>query len=131
MPAYTPVMTVWVLVACWRPDPSLALDLPPLEAIEPEVAAGEAAAGEEAAGEVEVAPEGPEPPEVPFEAWAGVTLTAPLTLVDEAGKPLAVFEAPGVTVQVRGDDGARLKVYCPTCEPPAEGYLQGAAVGRP
>ena len=121
-------MTAWVLLGCWRPDPTLALDLPPLasaeaaDAVEPEA--------DEAPVEAEAVAQEPEAPEVAFEAWAGVTLTAPLTLVDGNGKPLVVLDAPGVSVQVRGDDGARLKVYCSSCEPPSEGYLQGTAVGR-
>jgi hypothetical protein len=125
---------MWLLLfaACWRPDLSRAPEaLPPLE---PSLfteeqgfaqAPGEApeGGGEPPAGPAEADPDAP-----PFDAYPAVTTTAPVTIVDDFGKPLSIVRSVGTPVEVRGEETIRRKVFCAVCAPAAEGWVQTATV---
>ena len=136
-----------LLTACWRPDADkLPAELPPLEPAAytaggeggapagpgagaddaeggapdagGDAAEGDAAGADGAAGDP-AAPEGP-----PFEAYPGFLTTAPVTIVDDYGKPLAIVTRAGTAVEVRGEESVRRKVYCASCSPAVEGWVQ-------
>lgn len=121
-------MILAALLACWRPDPALAppppVPLPDLEL------PGEGEAPEEEADEEEAeAPPAP-PPAPPIDPYPAVTLTRPVTLVDDFGKALTTIETVGWPVEVVAEEPIRVKVRCPTCTPAVEGWVQPGRVGR-
>lgn len=123
-----------LLAACWRPDVAQApAELPPLEpaAYGAPPAAGEQPGGEgpggeepgaEAGGDGPAEPEAPEAP--PFDPYPGFLTTAPVTIVDDYGKPLAILTRAGTPVEVRGEESVRRKVWCASCSPAVEGWVQ-------
>lgn len=60
-----------------------------------------------------------------LDPYAAITVNSPLTIVDDAGKPVTVINTKGVKVEVREEDGqVRRKVYCASCSPAGEGWLR-------
>jgi len=128
---------------CWRPDayeppPPFEEAAPPVGDA-PDGALEEAEAtdgppdGEGAPEEAEAATneDGEEDDEAPpFPAYAGRTVQAPVTIVDDWGKPLAVIAVPDFPVEVRGEEPVRVRVWCETCKPQAEGWIQAHLVVR-
>jgi len=64
------------------------------------------------------------------EPYKGFTVKTPLSIVDEAGQPVAVLGKPGVEVTVLTEAALRVKVRCDGCDPVVTGYLQSDAVRR-
>ncbi len=145
---YTPGMLAALFLAsgCWRPD---AYEPPPPPAEEQARPVGDAPdapdAGEtpeddappEAEGEptegpasAEEATKGEEDEPPPFPAYTGRTVQAPVTIVDDWGKPLAVLTVPDVAVEVRGEEAVRVRVWCEACKPQVEGWIQAHLVVR-
>lgn len=122
-----------LLGACWQPDPWTPPPPPPEavdamavadagdEAGEPTDEGDEGAAGEGDTGEAEGDDVAEAPP--PIDPWKGRLLQAPVTLVDDNGKPLLVV-GKDVEVEVRAAEPHRLKVFCAACTPPTEGWVQ-------
>lgn len=113
------MLLAWTL-ACWRPDPALAppppVPMPELElATPPEVAA-------------EAPPAEPEAPAI--DPYPAVTLTRPVTVVDDWGTPLTTIEVAGWPLEVISEEAIRIRVRCPTCTPAVEGWVQPGRVGR-
>lgn len=139
-----------LLPACWRPEPYT----PPPPPEDVEAPAGEAAEegpdeapeGEEGAADAEEAPgepaeegaaeEGAPPDEedVPsqpdFKSYRAKTVSAPVTIVDDWGKPLAVLGVAAWELEVRGEEPIRTRVWCATCDPAVEGWLQPHLLAR-
>lgn len=60
-----------------------------------------------------------------LDPYAAVTVTSPVTMVDDTGKPVTVINARGMKVEVRQEDGqVRRKVFCGGCTPAGEGWLR-------
>lgn len=145
------VIPLLLLSSCWRPDPELTPDLPPLEpAGRPEEDApgdGEPDVGDradEADGPDGAEPDGGEPdgadpdeaePEgmgPPFVAYAAYTAGAPATIVDDFGKTLCIVSAVGTPVEVRGEEqDIRKRIWCGSCVPAVEGWVQATMVTAP
>lgn len=137
---YTPgVLLALALSGCWRPTPWTPPP-PPDEAIE---ALGEPAAeGEEEAEGAQEADatdvpdeeedEAPAPPPLERLArpWTARVVQAPATLVDDGGQTLVVIPDEDVVVEVRAEQPHRLLVWCATCKPPSEGWIQVPLVAR-
>lgn len=143
------VPALLLALGCWRPvgyEPSAAPP-PPDQTAEgdvPEGAPGDldgAAAGdppgepsEEAWAEPSEVPseeaaeatEGPPP----FPDYTARTIQAPVTLVDDYGKTLAVLDRVGIALTVTGEEEIRARVLCATCTPPTEGWIQPHLVAR-
>ncbi len=64
----------------------------------------------------------------PFEPFGAVTVAAPLTLVDDEGKPVKVLLNPGTSVYVLAAEATRVKVRCELCLPQVVGWVQVASV---
>ncbi|MES2640090.1 MAG: hypothetical protein V4850_11425 [Myxococcota bacterium] len=131
------VPALLLALACWRPDAYEPPAAPPEETEEPEpeepgddTPEAEAAPDAEGAveGQAEGAPEEVEPP--PFPTYAARTLQAPVTVVDDYGKTLAVWGAVGVVLEVTGEEAVRTRVSCTSCTPPVEGWIQAHLVTR-
>ncbi|MFN7143929.1 MAG: hypothetical protein ACK4YP_09150 [Myxococcota bacterium] len=139
-------------LACWRPDPYVPPEAPAAEVEAPsgepgaeaageappdEAVAGEATAGEAPEGEGP-AEEAPDPDPIPedieeqpaFVTWRARTVQAPVTLVDDWGKPLAVLGTKGWELEVRGEEPIRTRVWCGTCTPAVEGWIQAHLLER-
>ena len=109
-------------MGCWRPAP-VDLPAPRIHVVEatpdettPDAPDAQAAAADPPA--LNPDPDGLDP-------YAAVTATSPVTMVDDAGKPVAVINAKGVKLEVRKEDGdVRRKVYCATCAPAGEGWVR-------
>jgi hypothetical protein len=120
------------LVACWRPDPYVPPEpLPAADIVPTDEAAGEAAEPQldaEAIEPEEAPPANAEEEEDPqgpaFTAYRARTVQAPVTLVDDFGKTLAVLPTPAVELEVRDEDDIRARVWCATCTPAVEGWIQ-------
>lgn len=128
-----------LLLACWSPDPAAAP--PELAPLDP-VLTGEPAEDEQGPTE-EPGDEGGEDPAAaqaedeadnlpPFQDYAAATTTAPVTIVDDYGRPVTVLQRAGLAVKVVGEDTIRKRVVCDACTPVAEGWVQASVVtGRP
>jgi hypothetical protein len=136
------MLLVLALVGCWRPAPYTP---PPPPTEEP-------AAGEEAEGEGGKADGAPEPEvdapaaeadvpgaegddeevvtPAPFPAYKAVTVQGPVTIVDDYGKPIAILDKPQWELEVRGEEDIRTRVFCGTCNPQVEGWLQAHLLER-
>lgn len=66
----------------------------------------------------------------PVRPYTAFTLRTPLSIVDDAGQPVAVIAKPGTEVEVIAEGELRVKVRCTGCSPVVEGYLQADAVQR-
>ncbi|MDP2309031.1 MAG: hypothetical protein Q8P18_23610 [Pseudomonadota bacterium] len=147
------VPALLLVLGCWRPDayePPAAPEAPaelvagvPEEAAAPPDGAEPGAAEADSPGAegsppgaegdpVESAPEpGQEDPEEPaFPAYPARTLQAPVTVVDDYGKTLAVLGLVGVALEVRDEEEVRTRVFCASCKPPIEGWVQPHLVVR-
>lgn len=108
------------LLACWRPEPWTP---PPPPAGEVGEAAPEAEGAPE--GEDEGEPEGEaDEPVTRFVSYRAHTLVSPVTIVDDWGKTLAVIPTPDWPLEVRGEEPIRKRVWCETCDPQVEGWVQ-------
>ncbi len=134
---------LWLL-ACWRPD-TYQPPPPPeeaaaaLQSLQTEAAEEDGAPLPEPDG---AAPEGqPEDgapdgaaedtPDAPaIQPYRARILSAPATLVDDSGRPVAVLDRPLVEVEVRAEDSIRRKVWCGSCSPSTEGWIQAALVEK-
>lgn len=118
---------MWLLLlnACWRPDPDLAPELPPLEAAPDLTVADGAPVDAEPA-----APEEDDPPAEPtFVGYPAYTAGAPVTLVDDYGKTLCIVASVGSPVEVRAEDeNVRKKVWSEVCIPAVEGWAQSQMI---
>jgi hypothetical protein len=130
--------SMWLLLGCWQPGAYL----PPVPENLARLAADEATPAEEAgtpadeeaapedapadgvpAEEAPAEPEAPAPP--PPDAYASHTVGAPLTIVDDVGKPVTVLTASRTEVIVLLEEPpVRKRVRCTGCVPQAEGWLQ-------
>lgn len=139
-----------LLPACWRPESYTPPPPPPAEALgapgdeaaaqEPEEAAeGEPGPGEDRpedpaapdAAEDDAPPDEEDVPTQPdFESYRARTVSAPVTIVDDWGKPLAVLGRAAWELEVRGEEPIRTRVWCGTCDPPVEGWLQPHLLAR-
>jgi hypothetical protein len=141
-------LAVWLLGACWRPEPWTPPPVPDeaaealadegSEAKAPDGATDEAGAREGAADATEsgAAESGDAPaddtPETPaIQPYKARILRKPATLVDDAGKPVALVTEAGTEVEVRAIEPLRARVSCPTCRPAAEGWIQLELVDPP
>lgn len=127
---------LFLLAACWSPDPDLgAPTLAPLEPLEEEAPAEPDGAEADPAPEDGVAdapPADEDPEDPPFLAYDGTLLTAPVTLVDDVGTPVTVLQRAGIALKVIDEEPIRKRVICEACQPAAEGWLQTQVVsGRP
>ncbi len=137
------VPALLLVLGCWRPDAYTPPAAPPEDAPEEE-APGDApddapddpptaAEGDEAETQAdppsEAADAEPDAPP-PFPAYAARTLQAPVTLVDDYGKPLAVLNVAGAILEVRGEEDVRTLVWCGSCTPAVEGWIQAHLVER-
>jgi hypothetical protein len=141
---------IWLLLACWRPSPYSPPEVPE-EAANAMAQLGEEVpeGGEEGAEEgLPDAEEGgaensevanPDPPaegkeeeaEVPaMEPYRARIITAPASLVDDYGKVVIVLDKPLVEVEVRAEEPIRKKVFCASCKPSGEGWIQAQLVER-
>ncbi len=132
------LLALATLGGCWRPDPYVPPEAP-VEAAADE-RTEEPPAPDAAEPEVEGTPpeDTPDPEDIPvgdpedvpsdegpaFQAYPARTVQAPVTIVDDYGKPLAVLTKTGVALEVRGEEPIRTRVWCSSCAPPAEGWLQ-------
>lgn len=132
------------LLGCWRPDPWTPPPPPPeaVEALAPaDVGPDDAPPAEGADADDAEAPEAPEddgddapeappePPVVPLaRPWAARLLQVPATLVDDAGTTLVVIGARDTPLEVRAEQPHRVKVWCASCSPPTEGWIQAQIV---
>lgn len=112
-----------LLAGCWSPA---AVEPPAARVWQEAVDGAEGADGAVADQPDEVAlepvlntdPDGLDP-------YAAVTVTSPVTLVDDGGKPVGFLNKVGLVVEVRVEDGdVRRKVWCGACEPPTEGWVR-------
>lgn len=125
MPVTIRTAGLLLLAGCWSP----AAVEPPAARVRPVGSeAGEGNGDDGVAGEdeAEVAPEpllNADPDGL--DPYLVVTVTAPVTLVDDGGKPVGFVNKVGTTVEVRVEDGdVRRKVWCGTCSPAAEGWVR-------
>lgn len=137
------MVALLLLAGCWRPEPYTPPEAPGEPSGEPEedgvedpsggpptdeeegVAPDEAAPDED---DPDPAPDEDEPP--PYTAFATRTVQAPVTIVDDWGKPLAVLARSGWELEVRGMEDVRARVWCGTCSPAVEGWLQNQYLER-
>ncbi len=124
-----------LLGGCWSPA---AVDVPVAHVRQPseDGATGEGATAEGATGEGATREGGAAEDAVPLEPmlnadpdgldpYAAVTVTSPVTLVDDGGKPVGFLNKVGAAVEVRVEDGeVRRKVWCASCAPPTEGWVR-------
>ena len=145
------ISAIWLSLACWSPAPAPPPPAPPeaekalsvlkAEADEearvlPETPAEGAAEGAEGTAEgaaegaegAEGAAESEAPP--PIQPWKARTLSAPATLVDDFGKPVAILDRPQVELEVRAEDAIRRKVFCGSCVPATEGWIQASLLEK-
>lgn len=141
---YTPAMVpaLLLVLGCWRPDAYTPPAAPPEEAPvdAPDDAPEEAREGtpedapDNVGGEADDAPTaaegGEEDAPPPFANYAARTLQAPVTLVDDYGKPLVVISTAGIVLEVRGEDDVRTRVWCGSCTPAVEGWIQAHLLER-
>lgn len=120
--------------ACWQPGdyvPPVPEDMTLVEDIAPEELELEAS---EAAPEGEAPPAEAEEPEAPvsdMEPWKGLTVGAPLSLVDARGQVVQVLAVPKMEVLVLAEEApVRRWVRCTSCTPEVEGWLQFDYVER-
>ena len=101
----------------------------PPDAPEPEDEpdAGTAGADDDDTDEPEPAPS---LPARPVDPWKARVLQPVFTLVDEAGQPVTRGAKADTVVEVRVDGEFRMKVWCGTCEPVGEGWIQSALLER-
>ncbi len=137
---------IWLLLACWRPSSYSPPEVPEEaanalaqlgeevpEAGEPvaenaeatEEANPEEAPAEEPENTEEEAPEVP-----PMEPYRARIITAPASIVDDYGKVVIVLDKPLVEVEVRAEEPIRKKVFCASCKPSGEGWIQAQLVER-
>lgn len=123
MPVTIRTAGLLLLAGCWSPA---AVEPPAARVRQPIVNGAEGAEGALADDADEVAPEpvlNADPDGL--DPYAVVTVTSPVTLVDDGGKPVGFVNKVGTTVEVRVEDGdVRRKVWCATCAPPTEGWVQ-------
>lgn len=115
---YDPDVVLPLLLAlsgCWQPR---AVEIPAAHLHELDPAEPvETAAEPEAEPELNPDPDGLDP-------YLAITVTSPVTIVDDGGQPVTVINTKGVKVEVRKEDGqVRRKVYCATCAPAVEGWV--------
>lgn len=132
------------LVACWRPEPYVPpAPLPAVEAAEPSAEAPpaedapappdrDAEAGDEAPdpaaeGDPPAAPDEEQGPS--FATYRARNVQAPVTLVDDYGKNLVVIPTT-VELEVRDEDAIRARVWCASCTPAIEGWIQSHLLQR-
>ncbi len=91
-------------------------------------------AAEDAPSEAPAEPPGQAQPsafdDAEVDPYKAFTVKTPLSIVDEAGQPVAVLGKPGVEVMVLSEASLRVKVRCDGCDPVVTGYLQRDAVQR-
>lgn len=124
-----------LLFACWRPAAYVPPEPPPQakeameavgeEAPEKEEGASEVADEERKTEEEEAIEEKPA-----IQPYAARIITAPATLVDDFGRPVGVIEKAETDVEVRAEEEIRKKVYCGSCNPAVEGWIQKSLVER-
>ncbi len=135
--AYIPVV-LWLL-GCYAPPPYI--HPAPAEVTMSDLLSGveaEEAPLEQDEAPVEVAavdPPGSEPVASNFDdaevdPYKAFTIKTPLSIVDDAGQPVAVLGKPGVAVTVLAEAPLRVKVRCDGCDPVVTGYLQRDAVQK-
>lgn len=127
-----------LLLACWSPDPVAApVQLPELDPIL-SGAATEATGGVEDTdpaaddtdtdGDTDAGDDTDAPVLPPFDAYPATTTSAPVTIVDDYGKPLVVIQGSGVAVTVLGEEPIRKRVLCTGCPAVVEGWVQPSVV---
>jgi hypothetical protein len=72
----------------------------------------------------------PEEPTETFVRYPAHTLVSPVTIVDDWGKTLAVIPTPGWALEVRGEESIRMRVWCETCDPQVEGWVQPHVIAK-
>lgn len=131
-----------LLAGCWRPEPYEPP--PPPEPADEDVAAAPDAEGDDAEeapddpdadalseGETPPRPDEEDVPTAPdFVRYAVRTVQAPVTIVDDWGKPLAVLGRSGWELEVRGEEPIRTRVWCGGCDPSVEGWIQPHLIAR-
>lgn len=75
-------------------------------------------------------PEEPEEEKPAMQPYAGRVITSPATLVDDLGRPVLVIEKAPTQVEVRAEEDIRKKVYCGSCKPVGEGWIQASLVEK-
>lgn len=127
------------ILACWRPDPYVPPDAPAAVPSDEPAEPGDEAAepdGEPPGDDAEEAAPTPDPlpddiEEQPaFATWRARTVQAPVTIVDDWGRPLAVLGTAGWELEVRGEEPIRTRVWCGACTPAVEGWIQAHLVER-
>ena len=87
--------------------------------------------GDEKSGDEKTADVPEDPPEKPaMKPYVGRILTSPATLVDDYGRPVLIIDKAQTQVEVRAEETIRKKVYCGTCVPAGEGWIQANLVER-
>lgn len=136
--AYIPIV-LWLL-GCYTPPPYIhpapaevtMSDI--LSGVEPLEAATEADATAPAEAEAAIDAPGEAQPsafdDAQVDPYKAFTVKTPLSIVDDAGQPVAVLGKPGVEVTVLSEASLRVKVRCDGCDPVVTGYLQRDAVQR-
>lgn len=116
-----------LLLACWSPDPQAApVQLPDLD---PMLTGPVDTDTEPPAADTDTPPEDEAPPPAPaFDPYDATTTSAPVTLVDDFGKPVTVLQQPGTPVRVIGEEPIRKRVQCTACVPVTEGWVQPTVV---
>ena len=125
---------LWLL-ACWRPD---VYQPPPppeeaaaaLQSLQTEAAEEDGLPPLEPAGEAPDATLDETPEALAIRPYRARILSAPATLVDDNGRPVAVLDRPLIEVEVRAEDSIRRKVWCASCSPSTEGWIQAALVEK-
>lgn len=113
----SPLLFVLCLVGCWSPR-AVVVPAARVHASEDAATEDDAALAVVEEPALNVDPDGLDP-------YIAVTVTAPLTMVDDGGKPVAVLNSLGAKVEVRVEDGGvRRKVWCSFCAPPTEGWVR-------
>jgi hypothetical protein len=113
-----------LLLACWSPDPDAGTpELPPLDPLLSEDAPDTPDAPQDQAPDAAEAENAP-----PFATYPGATTAAPVTVVDDYGKPLTILQRAGVAVTVVGEEPIRKRVRCDVCTPAVEGWVQSSVV---
>ncbi len=108
------------ILACWRPTP---VEIPEARVRPAEEVFEQAEQAEQEQAEVEALALNPDPDGL--DPYLVVTATVPVTIVDDAGKPLAILNSKAVKLEVRAEDGdVRRKVFCSSCAPPTEGWVR-------
>ncbi len=140
---------IWLLLACWRPSPYSPPEVPEeaanaLTQLGEEAPEAQEEGGEEGNPDAEnpgdnnagANPDQPadiqeEAEEVPpMEPYRARIITAPASLVDDYGKVVIVLDKPLVEVEVRAEEPIRKKVFCASCKPSGEGWIQAQLVER-